>query len=72
MEPVTKTVGRRKPAARCSPEEAMELQNAMAEMYRGRTICARGVFRFSSFQEADTWLRKQMAKNSLAHQRRRT
>ena len=72
MEPVGKTVGRRKLPAKCSPEEALKLQDAMAAMYRERAICARGVFRFKSFEEADFWMRKQTAKNSLEHQRERT
>jgi len=66
-----KTVGRSVPQ-RLPPDEAIALQDAMAEMYEERAICARGVFRFRSFQEADEWLRNQMVRKALEHRRGQT
>lgn len=72
MEHPKKTVGRRVVPGIHTPSDAAALQDAMAEMFEGRPICARGVYRFRTFQEAERWLMKQMAKNSLAHQRKQT
>jgi hypothetical protein len=71
MKPKVKTVGRVSPE-RHRPAEAIALQDAVATMYRERVICVRGVFRFSSFQEADDWLMKQMVDQALERRRRQT
>ena len=71
MKLKVKTVGRASPE-RHPPAEAIALQDAVATMYRERAICARGVFRFSSFQEADDWLMKQMVAQVLERRHRQT
>ena len=58
-----KTVGRRKPP-RDSFAAAMALQGTLVEVGKSqrRGICPRGVFRFHTFEEADTWTLKMLAR----------
>lgn len=60
-EPVGKAVGRRVSAESSLPEAAVLLQTIAQLMPAG--ICAKGVWRFKSFEEADEWALTQAARN---------
>jgi hypothetical protein len=70
VEPITnieefpgKTVGRRRPP-RDSFAAGMGLQKSAVAFFKvmKRGICPRGVFRFRTFEEADEWMLKMMAR----------
>ena len=70
MEPIInleekpgKTVGRRKPPGD-SFATAMTLQELLVEVGKSqrRGICPRGVFRFRTFEDADAWTLKMLAR----------
>lgn len=56
MIALVKVVGRRSTPDRVSPEEALAWQTRAAEMFGRRPLCPRGVFRFSTFDEAEAWM----------------
>lgn len=60
-EPIGKTVGRRKPPTPGA------IQKTAREFFRSARIrvCDPGVYRFSSHQEADEWMRKMAIKRGL-------
>jgi hypothetical protein len=66
----TKTVGRRKPAT--GPEAAAGLLRLVIELRAGRPFLPRGVHRFKSFEEAQEWSMKMMARPSSRDRPRST
>src|SRR5437667_8953636 len=62
-KPLVKLVGRRKPA-KVDAVSFDSMQKALNAMRRGRGLVPKGVYRFKSFDEADAWLIRTMAKNS--------
>lgn len=69
--PPLKVLGRRRTEGRVTVDEAFALQDTIALLHPGG-ICERGVFRFHSFEEAQTWLLKQMTRRARARRRERT
>ncbi|HEY3235254.1 MAG TPA: hypothetical protein VGJ84_11065 [Polyangiaceae bacterium] len=65
-----KTVGNRLVVA--SEREAHEWQRSVANMMRHRGACHRGVFRFSTFEEAQSWMMNQVVQSALEYRRMRT
>jgi hypothetical protein len=72
MEPREKVVGRRRADERRTSQEALDWQTSVAEMLRGRGVCRRGVYRFATNAEADTWMMDQLARSAREYQRART
>jgi len=66
---VMKVVGRRR-RARVDVETFDVMQKTVNVMRAGRGLVPKGVFRFKSFGEADTWLIRMMAVNSSRASRR--
>lgn len=56
-----KVVGRRRYSEVATPEQALEWQSAAGGLRDAAGVCRRGVFRFSSFDEADDWLTNELA-----------
>ena len=71
MQPV-KVVGRRRESERATSAEAFAWQTRAATLFGRRPLCARGVFRFRTFEEAEEWMQMQMARNARAVRRQRT
>jgi hypothetical protein len=68
-DPVGKTVGRR--VVKDPWKYGMGLQKAANEMRRSfgqGGICPRGVFRFSSHEEADQWMIEKLVERALRSQ----
>jgi hypothetical protein len=65
-----KTVGRRKPAT--GPEATAALLRLVTELRAGRPFIPRGVHRFRSFEEAQEWSMKMMARPSSRDRPRST
>jgi hypothetical protein len=65
-----KTVGRRKAAT--GPEAAERLLRLVIELRAGRPFIPRGVHRFRSFEEAQEWSLKMMARPSSRDRPRST
>ena len=59
-----KIIGKRV-ATRSTPREADILLNTVLGIRRGRGICPRGVYRFTTFKEANEWMFQQLVKSSL-------
>lgn len=66
-----KVLGRRRTEGRVSIDEAFALQDTIAQLHPGG-ICDRGIFRFDSFEEAQTWLLHQMTRRARARRHERT
>lgn len=66
MEPAAprelKVAGRRKPAS--GPEAAAGLLRLVRDLRAGQPFIPRGVYRFRSFEEAQEWSMKMMARRS--------
>lgn len=65
-DPAGKTVGRRK--LKDAAKVTTGLQRLVNEVRRSQgfgAICRKGIFRFRSFQEADEWLVKEMARRAV-------
>ncbi len=56
-----KTVGHR----RTDGHNPAELQRTLAAMRRTGALVPRGVYRFSSFEEADAWMTRMMARTHV-------
>ncbi len=67
-----KTVGRRATSWRVTPAEAAAWQNIVARWHPGRALCDRGVFRFRTFEEADSWRMDQLARKARERRHRKT
>jgi hypothetical protein len=65
-----KVVGRRKPAT--GPEATAALLRLVIELRAGRPFIPRGVHRFRSFEEAQEWSVKMMARRSSRNRPRST
>jgi hypothetical protein len=65
-----KVAGRRKPAT--GPEAAAGLLRLVIELRAGRPFLPRGVHRFKSFEEAQEWSLKMMARPSSRDRPRST
>jgi hypothetical protein len=55
---MTKTVGRR----RIDGGRPGALQRTLSALRRTRAVVPRGVYRFASFEEADAWMRRTVAR----------
>jgi hypothetical protein len=64
-----KIVGKRSGIIAPTLENAETLLNTMRQLRGGRGICPRGVYRFKTFEEADEWMLKMIARSSLASRR---
>lgn len=64
-----KILGRRRQPPKPSWQEANRWLHTIAHLRGGKGICPKGVFRFKSFEEADEWMIKMLAKNSLETRR---
>ena len=60
-----KILGRRKQASSPSWEDANRWLHTIADLRQGKGICPRGIYRFKSFEEADEWMTRMLAKSSL-------
>jgi multidrug resistance efflux pump len=58
---VEKTVGRRRTEGR----EIAALQRTLAAVRRTGALVPRGVYRFQSFEEADAWMTRMMARTRV-------
>ena len=70
MDPVPKTVGRRR--IERSEAAAHDLQRAAAGFVGPEGLCDRGLYRFESFEEADRWLMEQRIRRALGRRLQRT
>jgi hypothetical protein len=68
-KPLTKVVGRRKPA-RVDVGSFDSMQKMVNALRAGRGLVPKGVYRFHTFEEADAWLIRTMAENSSRASRR--
>lgn len=64
-----KIIGRRSGKIAPTPENANVLLHTMRQLRGGKGICPRGVYRFKTFEEADEWMIKMIAKSTLANRR---
>lgn len=60
-------VGRRSGEIAPTLENASALQATMRQLRSGRGICPRGVYRFRTFEEADAWMIKMVARSILVN-----
>jgi hypothetical protein len=60
---VEKTVGHR----RTNGHDAEALQRTLAAVRRTGALVPRGVYRFGSFEEADAWMTRMMARTHVNH-----
>jgi hypothetical protein len=60
---VVKTVGGR----RTDRHDPAALQRTLAAVRRTGTLVPRGVYRFTSFEEADAWMTRMMARTHANH-----
>ncbi|MCI0421690.1 MAG: hypothetical protein L0312_21100 [Acidobacteria bacterium] len=56
-------IGRRSGEIAPTLKNASALLATMRQLRGGRGICPRGVYRFQSFEEADTWMIKMVAQS---------
>lgn len=61
-----KTVGLRK-QNRASLEDARQLLKTAAELRPVDALVPRGIYHFSSFEEADRWMRRMIANTLVRH-----
>lgn len=64
-----KIVGKRSGKIAPTLENVTILIDTMRQLRGGRGICPRGVYRFKTFEEADEWMLKMIARSSLANRR---
>jgi hypothetical protein len=64
-----KIVGRRSGQIAPTLENARVLLRTMRQLRGGKGICPRGVYRFKTFEEADEWMIKMIARSTLANRR---
>jgi hypothetical protein len=62
-------VGKRSGEIAPTPENANILLHTMRQLRGSRGICPRGVYRFKTFEEADEWMIKMIARSTLASRR---
>jgi hypothetical protein len=62
-----KIAGRRSGKIAPTLDNAEILLNTMRQLRGGRGICPRGVYRFKTFEEADEWMLKMIARSSLEY-----
>ena len=58
-----KTVGQRRTLGR----DPAALQRTLAAVRRTGALVPRGVYRFRSFEEADTWMTRMMVRTHVSH-----
>ena len=63
-KPLMKVVGHRKPL-KVDVISFNDMQKTVNNLRAGRGLAPKGVYRFKTFAEADEWLTRMMAKNSL-------
>lgn len=63
-----KVVGRRSPKSTAGLVEANVLLQTVLLLRGARGVCPRGVYRFTTHEEAYTWKHRMLAKSSLAAQ----
>lgn len=64
MEKV-KTVGRRSGEIGTSSKESAVWLNTIRQLRGNKGICPRGVYKFKTFEEANEWVYKMIARSSL-------
>lgn len=64
QENIGKTVGRRRTTLRDPFAYALGLQETATQLYKltGRGLCAKGVYKFKTHEEADAWMWKMLAR----------
>lgn len=67
-QPKMKIIGKRA-VTQPGPYEADILLHTVLSLRRGRGICPKGVYRFTTFKEANEWMFQQLVKSSLDHRR---
>lgn len=60
-----KIVGKRSGKIDSSPKEVNILLNTVRQLRGNKGICPKGVYKFKSFEEANEWMYKMIAKSSL-------
>lgn len=64
-----KIVGRRRPRQRDTEQEYEVLLRTVQAVRGNRGVCPKGVHRFTSFEEAQQWMLRMIAKASAATHR---
>ena len=60
-----KIIGRRSGEIDPSPEESNAWLNTIKQLRGNKGICPRGVYKFKTFEEANQWMYRMIAKSSL-------
>jgi hypothetical protein len=60
-----KILGRRRQGINPSWEDANRWLHTVAKLRQGKGICPKGVYRFKTFEEADEWMNRMLARSSL-------
>jgi hypothetical protein len=60
-----KILGHRRQELNPSWEDANRWLHTIAQLRQGKGICPKGVYRFKTFEEADEWMNRMLAKSSL-------
>ena len=60
-----KIIGRRSGKIDPSPEESNAWLNTIKQLRGNKGICPRGVYKFKTFEEANQWMCRMIAKSSL-------
>lgn len=60
-----KILGRRRQDINPSWEDANRWLHTITQLRQEKGICPRGVYRFKTFEEADEWMNRMLAKSSL-------
>jgi hypothetical protein len=61
-----KVVGKRRPRPGSALQDIEILFRTVRQLSPSQNICPKGVYRFTSHEEADAWMRKMLVKSTLA------
>ena len=59
-----KTLGHRKPNPNPTWQEANRWLQTISQLRKGKGICPKGIYRFSTFEEANEWMIQMLTKSS--------